>query len=756
MRENPRNQGVSVWIAAAVLLGAFLLFQVQPVISKTILPWFGGSPAVWTTCLLFFQVSLLAGYAFADWLSRRPQPRQQALIHLGLIALALLTLPITPGEFWKPTDGSYPAGRILLLLTAKIGLPYFVLAATSPAMQVWFARVYPDRSPYRLYALSNVGSLGALLTYPFLVEPAMTTRTQGHVWTGLFLLFAACCTWLTVRLWRCGPLPPLADAEATVGPDRGRGPSWRLRAAWLLWPALACVLLMAVTNHLCQDLAVVPLLWIAPLSLYLLSFIICFDRETWYHRSGFALAAVLAVLVLSYLPLAGYFERFYSQMGLTLHIAHLAKHLAVEASVFLLALFLLCMVCHGELVRCRPQAGHLTSFYLSVAAGGALGGVLVAVVCPLLLSSYVELNVALLVGFLVAMAVLVHQRRRSRGAMETGKAQVKRGRKNRDAASRSTAPAVATQPDSPRSSPVLRFSAVLAGWMATAIVAWGQFDRWDAERGIARARNFYGVLSVRERFSDEPEYHGRALFHGNTVHGYQLVDQAAKDTPTSYYSANSGVGLTLLHFRPDAPVRVGAVGLGAGTIAVYGRPGDLYRFYEINPLVVDMARRYFTFLDDSEAQIEIVLGDARLSLQRQPPQKYDILVLDAFSGDTIPVHLLTREALEIYLNQIADDGVIALHVSSRYVNLIPVVLELADHFQLASVLIRQEQTDRFRTSPSDWMLLTKNREFLQREPIRTPSSHPQRWADFPLWTDQYNNLLRILHPPVIRHLDDLE
>jgi hypothetical protein len=228
--QSGLQRGLSAWIAAAVLLGAFLLFQVQPVISKTILPWFGGSPAVWTTCLLFFQLLLLAGYAFADWLTRWPQPRQQALIHLSLVGLALLTLPITPGEFWKPADGSYPAGRILLLLTAKIGLPYFLLASTSPLMQVWFARVYPDRSPYRLYALSNAGSLGALLTYPFLVEPALTTRTQGIVWSALFVLFAACCGWLTIRLWRAGPLPtlPTADSAATQ-PDDDDKPTWRQR-----------------------------------------------------------------------------------------------------------------------------------------------------------------------------------------------------------------------------------------------------------------------------------------------------------------------------------------------------------------------------------------------------------------------------------------------------------------------------------------------------------------------------------------------
>lgn len=752
MNQHCRQRGISGGIALAILLGAFLLFQVQPVISKTILPWFGGSPAVWTTCLLFFQMALLAGYAFADWLSRRPQPRQQSMIHLSLVGLALLTLPITPSEYWMPPDGTYPAARILLLLTAKIGLPYFVLASTAPAMQVWFARVYPDRSPYRLYALSNVGSLGALLSYPFLVEPAMTTRVQGYVWSGLFVLFAAICMWLTIRIRQCGDLslPPLTASKETPN-DQGP-PNWGQRMAWWLWPALACTLLMAVTNHLCQDLAVVPLLWIAPLSLYLLTFIICFDRQQWYHRGGFSLAAVLAVLVLSYLPLAGYFERFYGELGFTLQIAHLAKHVMVEALVFLATLFLLCMVCHGELVRCKPHSRYLTSFYLSVAAGGALGGVLVAVVCPWVFSSYAELHLALIVGFVAALMILVFHRKTTGDSQPAAPTIERRRRGKPPGTAAATTPGSTNQPQ-PALSPVLRYSAMLAGWMATMIVAWGQFARWDTERGIDRARNFYGVLSVRERFADEPEYHGRALFHGNTVHGYQLLEPSASQTPTTYYNTESGVGLTLRYFRPDAPIRVGAVGLGTGTIAAYGRPGDRYRFYEIDPLVVDMARRYFTFLEESPAEIEIVLGDARLSLYRQPAQNYDVLVLDAFSGDTVPVHLLTREALEIYLDQIAPDGVIALHISSRYVNLIPVVMELAHHFQLSAALIRQEQSDRFRASPSDWMLLTRNQEFLQREPIRAASTYPQRWTDFPLWTDQYNNLLQILHPPVIRHPD---
>ncbi len=733
MKKNPPIAGVAGWTAATIFLGAFLLFQVQPIISKTILYWFGGSPAVWTTSLLFFQVVLLGGYAFADGLVRLPQPRQQALIHLGFVLLACLTLPITPGPWWRPPDSAAPTWRILMLLSAKVGLPYFLLAAISPAVQSWFARVYPDRSPYRLYALSNIGSLGALLSYPFLVEPLMTTQSQGNLWSILFLLFALCCGQLTYRLWKAGPLPELPEVGTAVGDASARGRKadkttagetgipWRSRWTWFAWPALACILLMAVTNHLCQDLAVVPFLWVAPLSLYLLTFIICFDRAVWYHRRGFAWAAALMVLGVSYLPLAAEMEQFYLDWGLGFRWAHFARHIAVETGMYLAALFLICMVCHGELVRGKPPARHLTAFYLSVAAGGALGGALVALLCPLIFSSYIELNLAMSLSFFIALAILLDEVGWRWFAQTTR---------------------------------LLRSSALLTGLLASAIVLLGQFDRWDRERGIERGRNFYGVVSIRERFAgpdDDPEHHGLAMFHGNTVHGYQLLREDLRQTPTTYYGETSGVGLTLLHLRPDAPLRVGAVGLGVGTVAAYGRPGDTYRFYEINPLVIDLCDRHFTFLQDSEATIEeTVLGDARLSLETEVPQEFDVLVLDAFSGDTIPVHLLTREAMRIYQRHLAPDGVIAFHVSNRYVNLIPVALELARDAGLQSTLIRQVESEGLRTTPSDWVLMTNNRNFLEHRAIREASLHVDRWPDFPVWTDQYNNLLRILHPPVIR------
>jgi len=605
---------------------------------------------------------------------------------------------------------------ILLLLAVSVGLPYFLLSATSPLVQAWFARAYVDRSPYRLYALSNIGSLLALLTYPFLFEPSLTTSMQGNVWSVAFVLFGLSCAWLTIKLWRAGPLRTAAHSESEGSPFQSDSPpSWITRLSWVALPALGSVLLLAVTNHLCQNVAVVPLLWIAPLSLYLLSFIICFDREAWYVRRWFGLAAVVSVLAASYLALAPFLKFYFQERGYGWQWTYITMHVLLQIPIYLVALFFLCMVCHGELVRRKPHARRLTSFYLSVAAGGALGGLLVALVCPLVFSTFFELNLALILGCLLSLAVLVVDAKQHWLSETTF---------------------------------LLRSVAVLAGVVLPGIVIWTQLESRDFEPGLVRARNFYGVLSVKERYPEEPETRGLALFHGDTLHGYQLLADGKQDVPTSYYTEHSGVGKTLLHFREDSPLRVGAVGLGVGTIATYGRQGDCFRFYEINPLVIQLAEKHFTFLEDARArrsQIQIQEGDARLCLELEEPQNFDILVLDAFSGDTIPVHLLTREAFEVYLSHMKPDGVIAVHVSSRYVNLIPVVLRIGSHFDLKTALVHSEKENKLAIAPCDWILLTGNESFLQKDAIAEVSQIMAADETFPLWTDQYNNLFQILH-----------
>jgi len=720
MKERSAG-GLAGWFAATILLGAFLLFQVQPLFSKMILPWFGGSPAVWTTCLLFFQTVLLAGYAYAHGLVHIRGVARQNLVHLTFAALALLLLPITPIESWKPPDGKNAIWRILLLLTRHVGLPYFLLAATSPLVQAWFARVYHERSPYRLYALSNLGSLLGLISYPFLVEPSLTTQGQGVVWSLAFGVYVVLCGVIALQLGRLRlPAEPVPKPSPASGRGAAAALSWSTVACWIALPALASALLMSITNHVCQNVAVVPLLWIVPLTLYLVTFIICFDKERWYVRRWFAAAAILAVLAASYLVLFRYLDKLFESMGHRVLWWHLTHSVPLEAGVYLLILFLLCMICHGELVRCKPHPRRLTAFYLAVSAGGALGGLLVAVVSPLVFSSYLELNLSLLIGFGMAMAVLVKEAR-VRWL--------------------------------PRVSWLLRGAAVALAAGVCVVAVWGQWEAWDRERGLQHVRNFYGVLSVKERYPEKPEWAGLALFHNRTIHGFELRAADKRGRPTTYYSEESGVGRTLVAMSDARPMRVGVVGLGAGSLAAYGRAGDYFRFYEIDDDVTQLARQFFTFIPQCAATVDIISGDARLSLEREPPQRFDVLVLDAFSGDTVPVHLLTAEAFAVYLRHLSPRGVIAVHTSSLYVDLAPVVHKIAEHYDMTDAVVNWPQGNYsihwaeekgYAVTPSQWMLLTRDAEFLERPPVREAAETVFVDRPLPLWTDQYNNLFQML------------
>jgi hypothetical protein len=694
---------------------------VQPLFSKMILPWFGGSPAVWTTCLLFFQTVLLAGYAYAHGLVHVQGVSRQNLVHLSLAALALLLLPITPIESWKPPDGKHAVWRILLLLTRHVGLPYFLLAATSPLVQAWFARVHRERSPYRLYALSNLGSLLGLISYPFLVEPSLTTQRQGVVWSLAFGLYVVLCGVIALRLGRLRlPAEPVPKPSAAADRNAATALSWSTVACWIALPALASALLMAITNHVCQNVAVVPLLWILPLTLYLLTFIICFDKERWYVRRWFAAAAILAVLAASYLVLFRYLDKLFESAGQRVLWWHLTHSVPLEAGVYLLILFLLCMICHGELVRCKPHPRRLTAFYLAVSAGGALGGLLVGVISPLVFSSYLELNLSLLIGFGMAMTVLVNEARMHWV---------------------------------PRVSWLLRGAAAALAAGVCVVAVWGQWEAWDRELGLLHVRNFYGVLSLKERYPEKPEWAGLALFHNRTIHGFELRAADQRGRPTTYYSEESGVGRTLLAMSDARPLRVGVVGLGAGSLAAYGRAGDKFRFYEIDDDVTRLARQFFTFVPNCAATVDIISGDARLSLEREPPQRFDVLVLDAFSGDTVPVHLLTAEAFEVYLRHLSPRGVIAVHTSSLYVDLAPVVHKIAEHYDLTDAVVNWPQGSYsihwaeekgYAVTPSQWMLLTRDAEFLERSPVREAAETVFVDRPLPLWTDQYNNLFQML------------
>jgi spermidine synthase len=694
LHTTPGSGWLQVDFAVTILMSAFLLFQVQPLISKVILPWFGGSPAVWTTCMLFFQVVLFGGYAYAHLVTRLLSPRWQGVVHLVLLALALAALPIAPNPSWKPDDASSPTLRILLLLAANVGMPYFVLSSTGPLVQAWFARACPGRSPYRLYALSNLGSLLALLSYPFVFEPVLDVLFHTKLWSMGFALFVIPC-----GIGALG-LRSRASAMATPAPasvqtaDEAR-PTVGRRALWLALPACATLMLLATTNHVCQEVAVIPFLWVVPLSLYLISFIITFDHERWYLRRVFAvLTAVLSLAVAGIHPLARLLDRVHYNLGFP-----------QQAVLYFAALFSICMLCHGELVRRRPGTRYLTEFYLMVSAGGALGGVLVSLVSPAIFTTFFEWKVGLLTSFLLGAVIAVR---------EIGQ-QLKLA--NRYA------------------------RVVLLLPVAAGVGCVGVFQS-SGEEPLDISRNFYGVVWVGDADEDIPEDHYRAMIHGATVHGRQYQAAGKRLLPISYYSPESGVGQALQHLKEQGPLKIGAVGLGVGTLAAYARAQDRLTFYELNADVETMARKHFSYLRDCPGQTKVVLGDARLSLEREEPQGYDALVLDAFTGDAPPAHLLTEEAFAIYLRHLQPDGVLALHITNRRVDLMPVVDGLADRFGLNVVRILSPWNGDKLLFRSDWVMLTRNIRFVAAVPSVPPPESKKR--EKVLWTDHYNNLFALL------------
>jgi len=678
--------------ACTVLVSAFLLFQVQPIVSKFILPWFGGSPAVWTTAMVFFQGLLFAGYAYAHLSGRWLSPTAQAWLHCLLIVAAIGLLPIAPDASWKPagigdgqpSDGPGPAWHIVCLLAATVGLPYFVLSSTGPLVQAWFARKYLGRSPYRLYALSNAGSLLALLSYPFVFEPAFDSQGQAWFWTLGFLLFAGLCGWGAWRS-RLTQALPLA-AEGSVG--EGLAPGVRERLGWLLLPAFGSVMLLATTNHVCQDVAVMPFLWVVPLSLYLLTFIICFDHPAWYSRQGFGLAALFT------LCLAGAIE------PLTTSASGIKLGFMPELAIYFAALFLLCMVCHGEVVRLRPDPRHLTSFYLMISAGGALGGLLVSLAAPLVFDSYLEWKIGLVGGCLLAAMV----------ALDTAQNSFLRRRFYL------VAPAL-----------LVAFAGLNCG---------PGLGQHGDQTPVTAARNFYGVISVLEHSPQDPVKHRFDFNSGRIVHGLQFVDQKRRREPTAYYGRQSGIGRIMADLNA-APQRVGLVGLGVGTLAAYAKPGDWFHFYELNPDVVRFAQDHFHYLGDCRGRYDVVIGDARLSLESEPPCQFDLLVLDAFCGDAVPAHLLTQEAAQVYRRHLKPRGRIAVNISNRYLDLSGVVRGLGEQLGLQAVRMTSAPDEAKGLFTAEWMLLTPaSRPWTaQRADAMEASPAPIR-----LWTDSHSNV----------------
>ncbi|MBI4546636.1 MAG: fused MFS/spermidine synthase [Ignavibacteriae bacterium] len=701
---EPKQSGVTLLFALTIFSGAFLLFLVQPLIGKYILPWFGGSQAVWTTCLLFFQVFLLVGYTYAHLLTKWLQRRRQALLHIGLLILSLLFLPVIPSEFWKPTPESNPTWQIITLLTASIGLPYVLLSATSPLIQRWFTYVKTSSSPYRLFALSNVGSLLALVIFPLLLEPSLSRNVQAIGWSWGMGLFALVCSLCAVYVWRSKMNPTTVNTSTdavvqtrTLASDevaKLKAPDVRTRTLWFALPASASIMLLATTNKLCQDIAVVPFLWVVPLILYLLSFVICFDKPSWYSRLWFGIglvlgyAAVIVVLLMRQDP-----------------------PLLLSLTVFPVVLFVACMVCHGELVRLKPEPHFLTSYYLSIATGGAIGGVFVAIVAPIIFDDYSEFQVGLLVCVLLMLIVLFSDKQ---SVLYNGK-------------------------------PRWAWALIVVG-----VMAFGY--ELQEVRSVARQytinnqRNFYGTLSIAEYGVEQPKFLHRTMRHGKILHGLQYLSPQFQQLPTAYFTYKSGIGFCLRNLPKKDRRRIGVIGLGVGTLAAWAGPDDYIRFYELNPDVQQLAKQYFTYLTNCRGKVDVVLGDARLSLENESPQEFDVLVLDAFNSDTPPVHLLTKEAFDIYRRHLKPEGVLALHITCKYIDFYPVVAALAEHagYRWAYIVDYNREDEFFRTY-SKWVLVTNNETLLTSDEIIHASSYPTAThASDKLWTDDYTSLFQVL------------
>ena len=672
-----------------IFLSAFLLFQVQPMMGKMILPWFGGSASVWTTCMLFFQALLLLGYLYTHWVVSHLTPVRQSLLHMALLASCVFLLPITPSEFWKPTGAENPTLRILGLLSASIGLPYMVLSTTGPLVQAWFARERSGAVTYRLFALSNFGSMLALLAYPFVVEPLLPTRWQSLAWSGLFVLFVLACGSLA---WRGRHAKPLAEKTPASGhPSEDKDSSTIEAGQLLLWVALAAcpsILMVADTSYLTQNIAPIPLLWIAPLALYLLTFILCFERQGWYQRRIFLPLLVLSLGALAYLPMLGLSD----------------LPLLVAMGINLTAFFVVCMVCHGELALQQPPTKHLTLYYLMLSVGGFLGGFFVGVIAPYAFDGHYELSVAVILsGIVVSLSLW-----RAWPAISQGL-----GRS------------------------VFAIGSSLALLVLTTVCV---NDHMKEADGVEmKGRNFYGSLRVFSFPSDGY----RSMLHGQIVHGKQFLAPERALEPTTYYNADAGAGLAITTQMAKGPVRVGVIGLGVGTLAGYGRQGDSYRIYEIDPLVIGMAQNNFSFLSKTLAQTELVLGDARLQLEAESPQQFDVLVVDAFSGDSVPVHLLTREAFEQYARHLKPNGVIAVHITNRFLDLQPVIHTAAQKLGFTSRLIDHPGDDDRLVYPSRWALLAKDPQWFEQSALKDATKLSTQTGFVP-WTDDYSSLFAVV------------
>jgi len=690
-----------------VILGAFLLFQVQPLIARLLLPLFGGGASVWTACMLFFQVLLLAGYAYAHGVSRLAL-RRQLQVHSALLGLSVLTLPIGLGEGFLP-QAETPLVQLVLALSVSVGVPYAVLSATGPLLQQWFARQFAARSPYFLYSWSNAASLLALLSFPFLIEPNFNSLWQTRSWSLGFLGYLLLMLLLMARLWRAAPdLPQAPGGEL---PSTAVPVSTHDRWLWLLYSALGVVFLVATTNAMTQNVAPVPFLWVVPLAIYLLTFIISFQSTRWYQRA-------YALWVLGLISL----------IAVMMHFIGTQFNLLSQLCIYLGLLTVGCLICHAELAKAKPASHQLTSFYLMLALGGCVGSAFVAFAATMLFDQFLEFPLA----FVGLLLLLAWQLLKTPAAIS--------GQRPNSAVSNRLLQLFWHTPERRSGFLALAFALLSTGLLT-------ELNRLFSQSDVYRARNFYGVLSVKDvSFNGVTE---RRLIDGSTSHGTQYLDQAGPIQPLSYYRPDTGAAHALaLKTAQKGRIQAGFIGLGSGTLAAYGKPGDHYRFYELNPAVIDVAQRYFSYLSQSAAEISLVEGDGRVSLQQELSQgqarQFDVLVIDAFAGDSIPQHLLTQEAMALYQKQLAPDGVIAVHISNTHLNLLPLMAGTAQAmgWQLGYFMTAASDAHPHQT---EWVWLTADPQLLLDASTRVLLSPVELQGKKPLlWSDQYSDLFSLL------------
>jgi hypothetical protein len=668
---------------SAIFLASFLLFLSEPIAAKQLLPIFGGSAAVWMTCLVFFQVALLAGYLYAHAITRGEARRSQSSLHIALLLLAALSAFVwASGALPQRPAGTHPASSIFAALMLSIGLPFLILASTSPLLQVWLFRLERNAIPYRLFALSNLASLLALLSYPTLIEPHLSLSMQRALWAAGVALFALTTGAIA---WQTRSIPPVSVPGSIVDEPAASAPR-RSKLLWFLLPMAAAMQLSAVTAHLTSNVAAIPLLWILPLAVYLLTFILAFQLPRLFAYRN-TLMGLLAVMLFG--------------LAYLMSMPDVDLPIGLKIFFFLAEAFCACLFCHTEAYALRPDsASDTTLFYLVIAGGGAAGSFLVGIAAPRVFSGNYDLAITFLITALLALAALWDAGLMPRLLWAGG-------------------------------------SALLVALLVTLHTAYHH-------QTLLATRNFYASLRVKQDVTE----HGapiRFLLNGTIQHGTQIFSPDLQRVPTTYFGEDSGAGLALRNCCIGRTKRVGIIGLGAGTLAAYGLPGDTFRFYEINPAVEPIARSLFTWLRDSQAQLSFVDGDGRASLNAEPAQHFDVLIIDAFSGDAIPLHLLTVEAMAIYRRHLVPGGILAFHVSNQFVNLQPEIAELAAASGMQSRGVSSPEDRQSGEFRAWWVLATDNAAFLAQPAIAPHALAIAPVANVHAWTDNYSSLLPLVH-----------